>query len=192
MISANLWQQRFAGNPSIVGKTVTLGGAPHTIVGVLPAGFRFPFSGLDVWVPRPTEWSVISPEGRAISPILNVFGRLKPSVTVQQATAELVVLHQQYAAAHPEMMDAKPESPDQVRALKEFVVSDIRSQLWMLFGAVGLVLLIACANVGGLLLAGRNSDGISSQKLSFGLPQDSLLAKRQPAENRPNSVLDSP
>jgi len=157
MISASLWQRRFAVDPSIIGKTVTLAGAPHTIVGVLPAGFQFPFSRLDVWVTKPSEWSVISPEGRAISPILSVFGRLKPSVTLQEATAELAVLHQQYAAVHPEMLDAKPESPDQVRPLKEVMVSDIRSELWMLFGAVALVLLIACANVGGLLLARATS-----------------------------------
>ena len=157
MISANLWQRRFGGDPSIVGKTVTLAGTPHTIVGVLPAGFQFPFSRLDVWVTRPSEWSVISPEGRAISPILSVFGRLKPSVSLQEATAELTVLHRQYAAAHPEMMDAKPESPDRVRPLKEVIVSDVHSELWMLFGAVGLVLLIVCANTGGLFLARATS-----------------------------------
>ena len=157
MISANLWQRRFGGDPSIVGKTVTLAGTPHTIVGVLPAGFQFPFSRLDVWVTRPSEWSVISPEGRAISPILSVFGRLKPSVSLQEATAELTVLHRQYAAGRPEMMDAKPESPDRVRHLKEVIVSDVHSELWMLFGAVGLVLLIVCANTGGLLLARATS-----------------------------------
>ncbi len=153
MISAELWRGRFGRNPAIVGQTMTLGGMPTPIVGVLPPGFQFPLAGTEVWLTRPQEWSVISPPGRAISPTLAVFGRLKPEVDMQQANAELQVLNQQYAAAHSEMLDAKKESPDVVRSLKEELVSDIRPKLWMLFGAVGLVLLIVCANIAGLLLA---------------------------------------
>ncbi len=142
MISAELWREQFRGDPSIAGRTVTLAGIERTIIGVLPAEFQFPFSGTDMWVTRPSEWSVIPPQGRPLSPILSVFGRLKPHVAIQQAAAELAVLDRQYAAAHPGMLDAKPDSPETVRPFKDQLVSDVRSELWMLFGAVGFVLLI--------------------------------------------------
>jgi putative ABC transport system permease protein len=157
IISAELWERRFSRDPLIVGKTVTLAGTPHAIVGVLPAGFQFPFSGADVWMPQPSEWSVISAQSRADSPFLSVFGRLKPQVTAQQATAELTVLNNQYATAHPGMLDTKPDSPDVVQPFRDTLVSDVRSELWMLFGAVGFVLLIVCANIASLLLARATS-----------------------------------
>jgi putative ABC transport system permease protein len=157
MISADLWRGQFGGDPSIVGRTLTLAGMPRTIIGVLPTGFQFPFSGTDVWVTRPSEWSVIAPEGRPLSPILTVFGRLKPGLHLQQASAELAVLNRRYAAAHPGMLDAKPDSPEAVRPFKDQLVSDVRSELWMLFGAVGLVLLIVCANIASLMLARATS-----------------------------------
>ena len=63
MISAELWRRRFGGEASVLGKTITLAAQPHTIIGVLPSSFQFPFSGVDVWLTRPSEWSVIAPEG---------------------------------------------------------------------------------------------------------------------------------
>jgi putative ABC transport system permease protein len=153
MISAELWQRRFGSDRSIIGKTLTLAGIPHTIIGVLPAGFQFPLAGSDVWVTRPSEWSAIAPEGRPLSPILSVFGRLKPHLDIHQATAELAVLNRQYAAAHPGMLDSKQDSPEVVQPLKDQLVSDVRAELWMLFGAVGFVLLIVCANIASLMLA---------------------------------------
>jgi putative ABC transport system permease protein len=157
MISASLWQRRFDADPSVIGRTATLAGAPYTIVGVLPAKFQFPFSTTDIWFPRPEEWSVIPLQSRRISPILSVFGRLKPGVDIQHADAELAVMDRQYAAGHPTMLDAKPKRPDHVRFWKDKLVSDVRSKLWMLFGAVGFVLLIACANIASLLLARATS-----------------------------------
>jgi putative ABC transport system permease protein len=157
MISAELWQRRFGRDPSIVGKTVTLAGIPHAIVGVLPAGFQFPRSGFDVWLTKPSEWSVISPEYRRDSPTLSIFGRLKPHVDMQQASAELAVLNSEYTKAHPGMLDAKPTSPEHVRPFKDQLVSDVRAELWTLFGAVGFVLLIVCANIGSLMLARATS-----------------------------------
>lgn len=157
MISAELWQRRFGGETSVVGKTVSLAGGPYTIIGVLPAGFDFPFPHTDVWVTQPSELSIIPPYGRPVSPILSVFGRLKPGVQLRQATAELAVLNQQYKIAHPGMLDDKPALPEPVRPLKEDMVSDVRSKLWMLSGAVGFVLLIVCANIAGLMLARSTS-----------------------------------
>jgi putative ABC transport system permease protein len=153
MISAELWQRRFAGSPSIVGKNVDLAGVPYTVIGVLPRRFQFPFPHTDVWVTQPSELSVIPAYGRQISPILGVFGRLQPEVSLEQATAELAVLNRRYRQAHPDMLDARPDLVETVVPLKDDMVSDVRSKLWLLTGAVGFVLLIVCANIAGLLLA---------------------------------------
>ncbi len=153
MISAELWRRRFGRDRKILGSTITLAGVATTVIGVLPAGFQFPQAGADVWQARPAEWSVLAPKSRPLSPFLAVFGRLKPEVSFAEANAELAVLNRRYAADHPGMLDSKPEAPDVVRSLKESLVSDVRPKLWMLFGAVGFVLLIVCANVGSLLLA---------------------------------------
>ena len=148
MISASLWQTRFQGDAHIAGKTATIGAAVYTIVGVLPSGFEFPFAGTDIWLPRPRNYV------NATSPMLRIFGRLRPEISLSHAEAELKVLNQRYRAAYPAMLDAKPQATsDAVDPLKARLVRDVRSDLWMLSGAVGLVLLIACANVAGLLLA---------------------------------------
>ncbi len=93
------------------------------------------------------------PKSRVLSPFLTLFGRLKSGVSMGQANAELAVIHRQYAMAHPAMLDAKPKSPVEVTPMKEQLVAGVRTMLWMLFGAVSFVLLIACANVASLLLA---------------------------------------
>ncbi len=147
MISAELWQRRFGGDPRVVGNTVALDATPHTIVGVLPPKFQFPFPGVDVWVTRPYFMMT------ALTPYLEVFGRLKPQVEIEQANAELAVLNRQYNLAHPGMLDSNAASDERVIPLKDSLVADVRPVLWMLFGVVGFVLLIACANVASLLLA---------------------------------------
>jgi putative ABC transport system permease protein len=151
MISQALWHRRFQGDPSVSGKTATLGLTAYTIVGVLPPGFDFPFAGADVWVTRPAE------NVNAASTMLQMFARLKPGVSIPQATAELAVLNQHYRAAHPGALDAKIDAKTDANArvvpLKDDLVSGVSARLWVLAGAVGFVLLIACANVAGLLLA---------------------------------------
>ncbi len=157
MISTDLWQRRFGGDRAVLGRTVTLAGSPYTIVGVLPPRFAFPSAGTDVWITKPVEWSMMPVRFRALSPYLHIFGRLKPQVSMRQADAELVVLNRQYAAAHPGMLDARPDAltdgPAHLSTLQDSVVSDVRTPLLLLAGAVGLLLLIVCANVASLLLA---------------------------------------
>jgi len=153
IISYDLWQRRFAGDPQIAGKTATLAATPYTIIGVLPPRFQFPFPGVDVWLTAPTEFPFVPARSRMLSPYLNVFGRLKPGASLAVANAEIKVFQSQYASAHPTMLDAKPKRPVAVKPMKDELVAGVRSMLWMLFGAVGCVLLIACANVASLLLA---------------------------------------
>lgn len=151
IISSALWQTRFGADPQIVGRTIDVAGFAHTVVGVMPSDFRFPFASVDVWFPQPAKGVT------QFSPMLVVFGRLAPGVTLPQASAELEVMNHQYAAAHPGMLDTKRGKPGRVALLKETLVAKVRGILWMLFGAVSFVLLIACANVAGLLLARATS-----------------------------------
>jgi len=106
MISTELWQRRFNGAPSIMGRSVTLAGMAYTIIGVLPPKFQFPFAATDVWLARPSEWSILDPQSRRISPILHIFGRLKSSVDISKADAELLVIDHHYEAPNPGMLDS--------------------------------------------------------------------------------------
>jgi putative ABC transport system permease protein len=157
MISAELWQKRFGRDPHIAGKNVILGATPYTIIGVLPPAFPFPVSGVDVWMTAPTDWNLMTPASRALSPFLTVFGRLKPGVSLKQADVEMRTIRRQYALAHPAMLDAKPKRLQEIVPMKDKLVGSVRAMIWMLFGAVGFVLLIACANIAGLLLARARS-----------------------------------
>ncbi len=149
MISASLWKRRFNSDPSVTGKTAVLDARSYTIVGVLPPGFEFPFAGLDVWFSRPSQWSALPPRFWNL-PLVYGFGRLRPGVSLGQARAEIEVLDRQYLRDNR----AGPD-PGELRVvwLKDRLVRNVRRMLWMLFGAVGFVLLIACGNVASLLLA---------------------------------------
>ena len=153
MISSELWKRRFSADPQIAGKTATLASTTCTIIGVLPPRFQFPVVGIDVWMTAPSEWPLMSAKSRIDSPFLSLFGRLNPGFRIEQANAELQVIRRQYARAHPDMLDAKSKTPVDLTPMKEGLVGQVRSMLWMLFGAVVFVLLIACANVASLLLA---------------------------------------
>ncbi len=153
LIGWDLWHRRFAGDPAIAGKAVTLDSTPYTIVGVLPADFQFPFAGLDVWFPNPFAVPLAPPQFWPSSPAQIGFARLKGSASLGQARAELNGLSHRYVLAHPELGDADPASTMRVLRMQDQLVADVRPTLWLLFGGVGFVLLIACANIASLLLA---------------------------------------
>ncbi len=153
LISYKFWQREFHGDLQVVGRTIDLGGNAYSIAGVLPQNFAFPEPGIDVWLANPEDSPQFPPPSRALSPFLAVFGRLRPGVTLQQATAELIVLQAQYARNHPAMLDAKPKTPPVANPLKQVIVRRVQPALALLFGAVALVLLIACANLATLILA---------------------------------------
>jgi len=153
LVSYGLWKRWFGGNPNIAGKSISLDARPYTVVGVLPPHFDSPWSGYDVWVTRPWEWSEVPAENWQRVLVLSGLARLKPGVSLEQARAELNVLSRQYALAHPGLPDADSGASMKVERLQDRLVRDLRPLLWMLFDAVGFVLLIVCANVADLLLA---------------------------------------
>ena len=160
VLGHGLWQRRFGGHPQAVGRELMLDGVPTLIVGVMPAGFEFPSGGTELWVPL--RLSRTQPPNPAIRPsayreyrILNVVARLRPDVTLAQSRSELTTLATQLERAYP---GANREMGLTAVSLQDTIVGRIRPALLVLLGAVTCVLLIACANVGSLLLvraAGR-------------------------------------
>ena len=155
MISDALWHSRFGGDPNAVGQTITLDSATYTIIGILPGGVEFPFVGpADVWSPRYFELSLMTPERlRSGVGYLTAIARLAPSASVKSANAELDVLHRQYTQDNPKAPDAGSEISILAGNLQELTVANIHTLLLILSIAVGLVLMIACANVASLLLS---------------------------------------
>ncbi|HEY3937644.1 MAG TPA: ABC transporter permease [Bryobacteraceae bacterium] len=152
MISSGLWQRRFGGDPQVAGQGATFDSTSYTVIGVLPPGFSFPFPDVDVWVTRPSEWSMLPSRYWGL-PLLDGFGRLKPHVSLEQSQAEMSVLQHQYDVAHPSPLSPGLDATMQVTRMRDQLVSGVRPMLGTLFGAVGFVLLIACANVASLLMA---------------------------------------
>jgi predicted permease len=155
VISDALWHNRFGGDPGILNQTVALDGTPYSIIGVLPAGVQFPFlAPADVWSPRYFEHTLFTPQRlRQGVGYLTIIGRLRPGVSRERAAAELAVQHQQFQKEYPGAPDAHPDLSVILTGLQDSVVANIRGMLLMLSAAVGVVLLIACANVASLLLS---------------------------------------
>ena len=145
VMSYGLWQRRFGGDASIVGQAIALGGASYRVIGILSARFR-PYPPADLWVALQAD-----PSSTDQAHVLTAAGRLPPGTTLAQANSWMKVLGKRYVQAHPEQLG----NDDQVGALpmRQRLTGHDRPALLILLGAVGLVLLIACANVANLLLA---------------------------------------
>jgi predicted permease len=149
LLSHGFWERRFAADPGIVGRTLTINEQPVTVAGVLPESFDMgsvfaPGSHFDLYMPFP-----LSPETNRWGNTMAIVGRLKPGVTVRSAQSEIRTLAQRITAAHPE----RNEFEGVLTPLKERVSGRIRPALLVLASAVGVVMLIVCANLSNLLLA---------------------------------------
>ena len=153
LLSYNYWRTRFNSDPAALGKLLTLDGQPRTIIGVLPPALSsFPLNQTELWTPRPTEVTFLVPSqlnGGGF--FFNVIARLRPGITLAQARENINVLAAAYRSAHPANVDAATSAD--VTLMLEDLVGNQRPTYALLFGAVGCVLLIACANVANLLLA---------------------------------------
>jgi putative ABC transport system permease protein len=149
VLSYGLWQRRFGGQQSILNQPITLNGKSYTVIGIMPESYLYP-SRVEMWVPVGQLSDQPSWQSRGNHPGLYGVARLKPGATFEQAEADMNNIAANLEKQYP---DTNAGTRVRLRPLLEIFVSDARLGLWVIFGAVGLVLLIACANIANLLLA---------------------------------------
>ncbi|MGH9937842.1 MAG: ABC transporter permease, partial [Blastocatellia bacterium] len=146
VLTYGLWWRRFGGDAGIIGQSLTINGAGYTVVGVLPASFQFALRPADLWLPyQPTEAQLT----RRFMHGTNLIGRLKSGASVEQAQAEMSVIASRIERDHNQ---SHAGTGIRIVPLREEIVGEVKPILLVLLGAVGFVLLIACANVASLLL----------------------------------------
>lgn len=151
ILSHTLWEERFNSDPSIIGHSIELEGASRQIAGVMPANFNFPSSKTQVWIPLHNDpRDAIAYWAGDFMPII---GRLRPGTTMAQARAEIRMFQSRVSKLFPWPMPADWNADISVVALRHGMVADVRSRLFLLLGAVSLILLIACVNVANLTLS---------------------------------------
>jgi putative ABC transport system permease protein len=152
VLSDGLWRRRFGGDPGIVGKKLMLSDQPFTVVGVMPPAFRLKIGAFDheLWIPIAINLESLPPRGFRG---LDVVARLEPGISVEQANAEMDTVAANFQRDYPDVYTPDSGWGIDVVPLREQIVGNSRAALILLMGTVGLVLLIACANVANLLLA---------------------------------------
>jgi putative ABC transport system permease protein len=154
IISHSLWRRRFGGDPNTVNKTVQLDGRATTVIGVMPADFHFPNREIEAWVPLALTPDLFEENNRG-SHFLILIARIKPGVTQAQAQADIDTVTARMSREHAS--NYRTGFSTTVRSMHEDLVGNLRQVMLILLGAVGLVLLIACANVAHLRLASATS-----------------------------------
>jgi putative ABC transport system permease protein len=147
LLSEALWRTRFNSDRTVLGRAILLDGRPYAVIGVTPAGFFFPDTDARLWIPAPCGFSDFERRG-AVS--LNAVGRMRPNVALIEAQADLDIINSRLARAYPE---TNRQVTTGVFPLRYIVIGKYERALWTLLWAVGVVLLIACANVVHLQLA---------------------------------------
>ncbi|MGH9795814.1 MAG: ADOP family duplicated permease [Candidatus Acidiferrales bacterium] len=171
MLTHGLWQQKFGGDPSLVGGTLVFSGEAYTVAGILPPEFRSPvYPGRGIYAPL-IFWP--GAEQLRSATYLGVVGRLRPGVALREAEAALGVVNAQIAAEHPRAAAALGA---QLIPAREQIIGGVRASLWTLFGAAALILLVACSNVAQLQLvrASRRSREFAI-RLALGAGRGRLL-----------------
>ncbi len=151
VLTHRVWRGRFGADPKILGMTLSVDGQPYTVVGVLPAGFEYP-QGTDLYMPFAPAPHLLEPRARGTR-FLDVVARLKHGVTLEAAQRDLARVSAEVMAANTAGYGTNGGWASSVVSMEEQTVGGVRSTLWVLLGAVGFVLLIACTNVANLLLA---------------------------------------
>ncbi|MEO8429934.1 MAG: ABC transporter permease [Acidobacteriota bacterium] len=151
VLSDRLWRSRFGSDPAVLGRTIELSGKPYSVIGVMPAGFEFPRSDFELWVPFDHSMATAPSQGenRALR-IFRLLAHRRAGATLAAASAEAAALSRRLQKQYP---DSNSGVEIELRPLREALLGGVRSALLVLLATVGLVLLIACANVANLTLA---------------------------------------
>jgi putative ABC transport system permease protein len=165
LISHRFWTTHLRADPNVLQRQLRLGDQEFSIIGVMPASFRFPDRSVDLWTPRIYESFVL----QRMNLWYSAYGRLKPGVTPEQARADLTVIQARLAEQYPETDEGVGVY---VAPLQDSIVGGIRGSLWIVFGAVSILLLIAATNVAALVLAraARRNQEVAV-RLSLGAPR---------------------
>src|SRR5581483_5017770 len=172
LISDRLWRRRFHADPNVLGKTLRIESSSVPIIGVLPASFQYPARDVDIWWAVPMDAPIA--QNRAFTWFTGI-GRMKPGISLSKCFADLNAIQARLGRLFPQ---TDRDLAVQIEPLKETIVAGVRRSLWIVFGSVTLLLLIACTNIAGLLLSRITERAHEiSIRYSLGASRGSIIAK---------------